>query len=85
MVNNCSGDQAQLVVISKSFSLWRLVTNGVQEGSLMGLVLLTTSINDLKKTVECSLIRCDVASSQQDHLMQGCQGTQDSLEEEGKH
>lgn len=53
----------------------------------MGLVLLTTSINDLKRTVECSLIGCEVTPSHQDplmHLRTGLppEGTQDGLEEE---
>lgn len=82
------GDQVWQVEISESCSLWSLVTNEVQQGSLMGPVLLTTSINDLKQTAECSLIRCEVTPSQQDHLMMLLraglppEGTEDGLEEE---
>lgn len=49
-LNDCLG-----VIISGKGSIWRPVTSNITDGSIMGLLLLTTFINDLGDEAECSL------------------------------
>jgi len=44
-----------MVVVTGSMSKWTLVTSGVPQGCILGLVLFNTCINDRDGRIECTL------------------------------
>ena len=45
----------QKVAVSSSMSKWRLVTNGIPQGSLLRLVLFNIFVGDVNSGIECTL------------------------------
>ncbi|CAM4495757.1 unnamed protein product [Caretta caretta] len=57
-IGNWLKDRKQRVGINGQFSEWRVVKNGVPQGSVLGPVLFNMFINDLEKGVNSKVAKC---------------------------
>ena len=54
-IRNWLAAHSQRVVVNGTMSRWRLVMNGVLQGSVVGLVLFSIFINYISDGIECTL------------------------------
>ena len=54
-IRNCLEGQSQRVAVNALMSKWMLVTSGVPQRSVLGLVIFNILMNDIENEIECTL------------------------------